>query len=125
VVQEYVAAFSWYILGHFINKRAVHVKRNLIGCPVEPIFVELLIRPEGQVLDLEFICPRCIISVSYRFRSLEDEVYGTLGLVELLREELEVDLLGVVVELRYVSLSLFFMSTGTASYVEECSACSI
>lgn len=93
-------------LGHFVCEITVDVEDDTIGRPIEAVLVELLVRSEGQVLDLVAVGASCVEAISNGFGRLKDEIGDALRLVELLGEEFHINLLRVVVELFAVSSGL-------------------
>ena len=99
VVEEDAAAFPWDVLPHLVEEFTVDVKGNAVQGPVEAVLVEQLVGSERKLLNNEAIGSLSSEAVGNGFRALENEVYGALGIVELVRKEFHVDFLGVVVVL--------------------------
>ena len=87
--------------GHGIKQDAVGVKLDGIWGPVEAILVEAFGGSEVQLVYLEGggICS--IKACSFRFRGLEDEVYGLRSGIKFGGEEFQVDFLCVIEILQY------------------------
>lgn len=97
VVEEETAGFGGDFVGHLPEELAIDEELDLVGGPVEAILVVLLVGTEGQRGDLEGGGVGGIQSFGRR-GGLKNQIDSTLGVVELLVEELHVDLLGVVEE---------------------------
>lgn len=127
MVHEQVSACAGNVLCHFLLELAVDVEDDAVGCPVEAVFVELLVWSEGKMLDGITGGVGSIVAVSDGFRRLEYQLDGSLGFVELTGEEFHVDFLRVVVEL-WQSVSEGASVTQhlkAPSYPEESTACPI
>lgn len=124
MVEEDAAAFLGNVFGHSVEELAINKKLDTTRGPVKAVLVELFVWAEWKLLDYEAVCSLGSEAVGDGLGALENQVYGALGFIELMREEFHVDFLRVVVVLRLLARGHGLWGRVMAAYKEECTASS-
>lgn len=124
MVEEDAAAFLGNVFGHSVEELTINKKLDAARGPVKAVLVELFVWAEWELLDYKAVCSLSSETVGDGLGALENQVYGALGFVELMREEFHVNFLRVVVVLRLLARGHGLSGRVMAAYKEECAASS-